>query len=117
MRKLRRPEALDEFYRLPADTPGMVTLVLLARETRLPADVDLRAELGELRPQKEQDLRATVWFENGEAVQDEPGRRAMRFDVTQRDDPVLAAQERIRSRLLGRHFAYARAVSFACQGK
>ena len=118
VRKLRRPEALDEFYQLPADTPGMVTLVLLARETPLPLDVDPRAELGALRPQKEQDLRATVWFENGEAVQDEPGRRAMRFDVTRRDDPVLAAQERIRSRLLGRHhFDYARAVSFACQGK
>jgi hypothetical protein len=116
VRKLRRPEALDEFYQLPADTPGMVTLVLLARET--PLDVDVRAKLGELRPQKEQDLRATVWFENGEAVQDEPGRRAMRFDVTRRDDPVLGAQERIRSRLLGpRHFTYARAVSFACQGK
>jgi hypothetical protein len=117
VRNLRRPEALDEFYKLPADTPGMVTLVLLAREAPLPPEVDLRAELGELPVQKEQDLRATVWFENGEAVQDEPGRRAMRFDVTRRDDPVLAAQERIRGRLLGRHFDYARAVSFACQGK
>jgi hypothetical protein len=117
VRKLRRPEALDEFYQLPAGPPGMVTLVLLARETPLPPEVDLRAELGELRPQKEQDLQATVWFENGEPVQDEPGRRAMRFDVARRDDPVLAAQERIRSRLLGRHFDYARAVSFACQGK
>jgi hypothetical protein len=115
--KVRRPEALDEFYELPADTPGMVTLVLLARETPLPPEVDLRAELGDLRPQTEQDLRATVWFENGEAVQDDPGRRAMHFDVKRRNDPVLAAQERIRSRLLGRHFAYARAVSFACQGK
>ena len=41
----------------------------------------------------------------------------MRFDVTWRDDPVLAAQVQLRSRLPGRHVDYARAVSFACQGK
>ena len=115
--QFRRPEALDTYYDLPEGDPGMVTLVLLARQTPLPRDVDLRAELGQLPPQKEQDIGATVWFENGEEVRNEPDHRAMHFDVTRRDDPVLQTQERIRSRLLGHYFSYARAVSFASQGK
>src|SRR5262249_39196270 len=115
--RLRRPEARNEFYELPRGTPGMVTLLLLSRETPLPPEVDLGAELGTPRVQKEQDIRAAVWFENGAEVRDESGRRAMRFDVKRRDDPVLEVQERVRTQLLGRYFSYTRAVSFASQGK
>jgi serine/threonine protein kinase len=112
---LRRPEALDDFYKLPTGTPGMETLVLLAGETPLPPNVDLRAELGTFGKQTEQDIRACVWFENGKEVRDRPGREG-RFDTTRIDDPVMVAQQRIKEKLLP-HFQYTRAVSFANQGK
>ena len=113
--RLRRPEAVDRWFTIKESTPGMETLVLLARETPLPADADLRAELGPLRPQTLQALQATVWFENGMVVKDEPGRKAD-FNEEKLDDPVTATQEQIRSRL-GRWFPYTRAVSFADRGK
>jgi serine/threonine protein kinase len=113
--RLRRPEALDEFYKVPKGTPGMETLVLLARETPLPPDIDLRAELGELPRPAAQELKATAWFENGAPVRNRRGREG-RFDVTRRQDPVLGTQQRIRERLTD-HFAYVLAVSFANQGK
>jgi serine/threonine protein kinase len=113
--RLRRPEAADEFYEVPKGPPGMESLLLLARDTPLPREVNLRAELGTLPRQREQDIRATVWFENGEVVRNETG-RAGRFDVKRRDDPVLETQQRIRTKLQ-RYFTYTRAVSFANQGK
>jgi hypothetical protein len=114
--RLRRPAAPDEFYEVPKGTPGMETLLLLARETALPETIDLRAELGPLPRQREQDLRAAVWFENGEVVHHEPPRRGMRFDAKKIDDPVLQTQQRIRTKLQP-YFSYTRAVSFANQGK
>jgi hypothetical protein len=113
--RLRRPEALDEFYKVPKGTPGMETLVLLTRETPLPPDVDLRAELGPLPRPAVQELRATAWFENGVPVRNRRGREG-RFDVTRREDPVLLTQQRIREKL-GPHFPYVLAVSFANQGQ
>jgi hypothetical protein len=115
VRRLRRPEALDDCYEVPKGTPGMETLVLLARETPLPPGVDLEAELGKLPKQTAQGRRATVWFENGEEVRDEPAYRG-RFDIKRRHDPVLLTQERIRTRLQ-RYFTYTRAVSFANRGQ
>jgi serine/threonine protein kinase len=113
--RLRWPAAADKYYTIKKDRAGMLTLVLLARELPLPREVDLRAELGELPVQKEQDLRATVWFENGIRAKNRRGREGM-FDEVRRDDPVLAVQERIRERLLGRYFDYSLAVSFARRG-
>jgi serine/threonine protein kinase len=117
VRKLRRPEPVDEFYRIETGTPGMETIVMFAREEPLPSNLDqkLRAELTGLPPQQGQDLRATAWFENGELVRHELGRNP-RFDAKRRDDPVLVAQQRIRA-LQQRHFSYSRAVSFASQGQ
>ncbi len=114
--KVRRPEALDEFYQVSKGTPGMETLVLLARETPLPLDVDLVAELSPLPRPAAQELKATAWFENGVVVRNRRGREGM-FDVKKRDDPVLTTQQRIKERLLGRHFDYVMAVSFANQGR
>jgi serine/threonine protein kinase len=111
---LRRPEKVDEKFRMPLGTPGMETLVLLARETVLPQVVDVRRELGEVPPQKEQNFEAIVWFENGTIVKDEPGRGALSF-IIKDDDPLLALQEQIRTRL-GKWFSYTRAVSFAYRG-
>jgi hypothetical protein len=114
--KLRRPEALDRFYKAPERDQGMETLILLARETPLPRELDLRAELGELPPSTTRELNATAWFENGEVARNGRGRMGL-FDETRRDDPVLRTQQRIKERLLGRHFDYALAVSFANQGR
>jgi hypothetical protein len=113
--RLRRPERLTSWYKVPKGTPGMETLVLLARETPLPRSLDLRAALGQLPRPVAQELKATAWFENGHAVRNRRGREG-RFDVTRREDPVLETQQRIRERL-GEHFAYTRAVSFANQGR
>jgi hypothetical protein len=113
--RLRRPEALDQFYKVAKGAPGMETLVLLARETPLSPDVDLRAELGPLPRTAVRELRATAWFENGEPVRNRRGREG-HFDVTQRQDPVLLTQQRIREKLT-HHFSYVLAVSFANQGK
>jgi tRNA A-37 threonylcarbamoyl transferase component Bud32 len=115
IKSLRRPEALNHLYPVPEE-PGMETLVLLARETPLPADVDLQAEVGKFDKQTAQDIRACVWFENGKEVKDRPGRGAGRFDEKKIHDPVMEAQQRIKEKLQ-RHFSYTRAVSFANQGK
>jgi hypothetical protein len=114
--RLRCPEALDAFYKLPQGRPGMHTLVLLARDTPLEPGADLQVELGKLPPQEEQDLRATVWFENGMVVKGEANRQPRFFDAQRSNDPVLQAQQRIYERLQP-HFTYTRAVSFAYQGK
>jgi hypothetical protein len=53
---------------------------------------------------------------NGLPVRNRRGREGL-FDVTRRADPVLATQQRIKERLLGRHFEYALAVSFANRGE
>jgi hypothetical protein len=79
------------------------------------AQVDLRAELGQLPRPAVQALRATAWFENGAPVRNRRG-RAGRFDVMRRQDPVLLTQQRIRERLTD-PFPYVLAVSFASQGK
>jgi hypothetical protein len=116
VQRLRRPEALDHYYTIKSGTPGMETLVLLARETPLPRDVDLQTELGELPRPKDQGPQTTAWFENGWPVRNRRG-RAGHFDETRRDDPVLLTQQRLRQRLLGRHFDYLLAVSFANRGR
>ena len=110
----------DRSATIHESVPGMETLVLLVRDAPLPRDVDLRKELGPIRPQVQQTLYATVWFENGEVVKGEPGRSAAGWDEAKVDDPVRATQEQIRSRLgpgKDKLFQYTRAVSFADRGK
>jgi hypothetical protein len=79
------------------------------------AQVDLRAELGQLPRPEAQALRTTAWFDNGAPVRNRRG-RAGRFDVMRRQDPVLLTQQRIRETFKDQ-FSYMLAVSFANQGK
>ena len=104
-------------WRIDAGPPGMETLVLLARRTPLPRDVDLAALLGELPVQKEQDLGAAVWFENGRVVPRNTShdRGPRLFDADRIDDPVLGTQRRIKDRLQPL-FDFTCGVSFANQG-
>ena len=95
---------------------GMETLVMLARKTPLPKDVDLKAKLGAAPPQKLRTLQAAAWFENGVLVTKEAGRSAIDWDEEKTDDPVTATEKQIQTRL-GSLFPYTRAVSFAVRGK
>jgi hypothetical protein len=102
-------------WKVAEGPPGMETMVLLAREEPLPRDVDLAKLLGHLGPQRQQGRRSVAWFENGEVVAHEPERAFKSFDPARIDDPVLQTQEVLRRTLLGRHFDYLRAVSYANQ--
>jgi serine/threonine protein kinase len=95
--------------------PGMETVILLARDSPWPADVDLRTLLNKLPAQKEQTRRSAVWFENGDVVR-EGTERSFNFDVRRIDDPVLQTQAILRERL-GPWVTYSRAVSYANRGK
>jgi hypothetical protein len=112
--------AAEDGWEMDEGTPGMETLLLLARESRMPNDIEdlLKSVNSGLGRQALQDDRtdAAVWFENGAVVAGETGRVPKKFDVTRIDDPVLRTQEVLRSKL-GPHFACTRAVSFAFRGK
>jgi hypothetical protein len=117
---VRRPIPSDRpfggTFSIKESVQGMETLVLLARKTPLPADVDLKAKLGEVRPQTLRTLQAAAWFENGRLVTNEPSRSAVEWGEEKEDDPVWATQKQIEAKL-GRLFPYTRAVSFAVRGK
>src|SRR5262245_23879498 len=85
---------------------------------RVNADTNLRELLGRLPEQREEDMRAAVWFENGRVVtNDRPHRGGgERWKTKQSDDAVLQTQQRIGEKLMPL-FRYTRAVSFANQGR
>ncbi len=118
--KVRRPSASDRpfggTFGVKESVQGMETLVMLARKTPLPRGVDLKAELGAVPRQTLRTLQAAAWFENGKLVTDEPTRSAIDFGDEKDDDPVMATQKQIQTRL-GRLVPYTRAVSFAVRGK
>jgi serine/threonine protein kinase/CHAT domain-containing protein/tetratricopeptide (TPR) repeat protein len=141
--KERRPpdeQMVDHLYWPSADRGGLVqkgpagtsSLVLLARDTRLPEDTDIGKLFGDLGPQKSMHRHEAAWFENGELLKDgeliDGVRRHLPRDfapddrgpLTGRqtlviDDPVLRLQGLLRTRLKG-EFAYSRAVCFASDG-
>ena len=111
------PEAADEGW--PMHGPGgMETLVLLARDEPLPAEVRLETLLAGLPKQLCQNPQALVWFENGRpvTVAEDRLRGPDFFDPLQIDDPVLRTQQLLRGRLAA-HFPVMRAVSVASQGE
>jgi hypothetical protein len=114
--RLSLPAEPDAGWEVAAGPAGMETLLLLARPTPLPPGEDLAALLAGLPPQKEQGLRAAVWFESGEVVRGEADRVFTSFDPKQIDDPVLRTQALLQGRLKPL-FPYTRAVSYANQGK
>jgi serine/threonine protein kinase len=119
LKKLPEGE-VDDGWEMDQGVPGMETLLLLVRRSKLPPEVEtaLKAALATVGPQPLQDGKtdAAIWFENGVAVTAETGRAPKAFDVQRIDDPVLRTQGVLRDQL-GPHFDYTRAVTFAFRGK
>jgi hypothetical protein len=113
--------AVEDGWEMDEGAPGMETLLLLTRDTKLTdaGEKALRAALAGIGPQPLQDgkIDAAVWFKNGEVVTAEAGRAPKGFDVGRIDDPVLRTQGMLRDKLGPPHFACTRAVSFAFRGK
>jgi predicted Ser/Thr protein kinase len=103
-------------YTVEPGLTGMETMILLTRDEPLPAAFDLRGLLTGLPQQKEQELRAAAWFEDGRPVPRDDERGISLFDVRRVEDPVLQTQAILRERL-GPHFRYIGAVSYAVQGQ
>jgi hypothetical protein len=99
-----------------SDKPGMETLLLLARETPWPRDVELRTLLVDLPRPALQDPASAVWFRNWDVVHDEADRGPNLFDERRAGDPVMRTQQILRERLL-KYCDFSRAVSFANAGK
>jgi len=115
--RLALPEAADEGW--PMQGPrGMETLVLLARDVPLPADLRLETLLAGLPRQPCQDPQGILWFENGRpvAAAADPLRGPSFSEPLKIADPVLQTQELLRRRLTP-YFPVLRAVSVANQGE
>jgi serine/threonine protein kinase len=115
--RLSLPETADQGWPMKGPA-GMETLMLLARESPLPADVDLAGLLAGLPKVPLQDPRALVCFADGQMVTrlQDADRGPNFFGAQQIDDPVLKTQRELRDRL-GSHFELNRAVTFANQGE
>ncbi len=109
---LALPAVLDEAWTMGNDPPGMETLLLLARATPLPADVDLRHAVAALTATPLPARPALFWFQKG-GDQPRTGRkRGILLDRLKAvSDPMLHLQQLI-AEALGPHFGFIRAVSF-----
>ncbi len=109
---------------LPAGPAGTSTLLLLARETRLPDGADVAKLFGKLPPQKSLATQEAAWFENGAVVRAEgkfapinfpPDRAGPTAQKTASfDDPVMQVQG-LWQTALRQHFAYSRGVCFSTE--
>jgi serine/threonine protein kinase len=116
VKRLSLPEQAGEVWGIDPGPPGLETLLLLARETPLPKDVDLEAALAGLRPEKMEDPRDMAWFENGLLVLDEERKgRAANLKSRPSRNPVVRINAALQERV-GRYFSYTRAVTFANHG-
>jgi hypothetical protein len=95
---------------------GLETMVLLCRDEVLPGDVDLAGLLGRFGPQPlaGQDAGAVAWFENGEAVRDEPQRAPLTKPV-EGGNPLERLNREVQRRVQG-HFSYTRAITYGNEG-
>jgi hypothetical protein len=92
----------------------METLVLLARDTPLPEDFDLRAALEGFPTWREPHPRAFVWLAGGSGT--EVAVRDINFETKTIDDPVLSARRFLEERVAP-SFPLLRAASFANGGQ
>jgi serine/threonine protein kinase len=112
--ELSLPEAIDEAWPIGGG-PGMETLILLARDQPLDAEIALKDVFASLPPQRIQDARSLVWLDQGEIPHDKT-RSPKFFEPQKLDDPLLRTQG-ILTQKLKVQFPLIRAVSFANRGK
>jgi hypothetical protein len=95
---------------------GLETMVLLCRDDPLLEDVDLKGILGRFGPQPlaGQDVTTVAWFENGEAVHDEP-QRAPLTKAGEGGNPLEQLNREVQRRAQG-HFSYTRAITYGNEG-
>jgi hypothetical protein len=95
---------------------GIESLILLARDEKLPPDTDLKKLFAGLERQNGLELGAAVWLENGKVVHDELDRGAIKLkEATRVNDPVLRTQRVLQDKLQSL-FPYSRAVCFSNAG-
>jgi hypothetical protein len=105
---------------------GTETLVLLAREEKLPDDFDLLKVFADLPKQQSKFREEAAWFENGQLVRNDRMRSSIGFDLdrgkpdakktVEIDDPVIRLQVLLRSEEMKRRFPYTRGVCFSNAG-
>jgi hypothetical protein len=114
------PPESDQGHPLQPGPSGIEALLLLARETPLPAGEGLAKRFAGLPRQADLDpprARVAAWFEDGEPVRDEPDRAPINLGQTQTiTDPVWRVRALLRDGLRP-VFPYTRAVCFAFQGR
>jgi hypothetical protein len=116
VQRLSLPEKPGDMWPIKPGPAGMETLVLLARETPLPREVDLAKALGDLGAQPLLDEMDVAWFENGELERGDPERGPNLKEPREGSSPVLRTQGLLRERLKGLGFTYTQAVTFANRG-
>jgi serine/threonine protein kinase len=116
--ELELPRGSGKGYSINGPGSGMWTLLLLARDEPWGlSDEEIRGLFAGLPPQRPvQDERSAVWFEKGKVVKDDEGRRAVSFNETDVDDPVLRVQALLREKLHP-HARFTTAVSFTKREK
>ncbi|MFV2065995.1 MAG: serine/threonine-protein kinase [Pirellulales bacterium] len=116
VKQVSLPVADDEAWPLEGE-PGMETLLMLVRESPLPAEVDLKQALSALPRQAAKTPGSLIEFVNSQVVirQGRTDRGPKLYDPQKIDDPVLTTQRIIKEKL-GEHFRYTRTVSFANAG-
>jgi serine/threonine protein kinase len=110
LNRLLLPENTKFAYPIEPSPEGLETLMMLVRDTPLPASEDLSARLHDLGEQAWNDREYVRWFENGQVVHSEPDRApGGRVEV---NDPAERMQGRIQERLGPGLCSFSRAVSF-----
>ncbi|MFL5343037.1 MAG: protein kinase domain-containing protein [Gemmataceae bacterium] len=113
---LSLPEQAGALAPIGGGPAGVESLLMLVRDTPLPADADLKAVFTKLPAQKRADVQTSALFENGELVPKEVSRGALKLgEAAQGQDPILVTQSLLRTRLK-ELFPYTRAVCFGNTG-
>jgi serine/threonine protein kinase len=124
LQELHWPQLANRWMPIDAGPAGTETVILLARPTPLPAEVDLSGLLGELPPQPLPDEMAVAWFENGQLKRQETfqdgeakalPRNVQLQDLTDSHNPLLRNQALVWERLQ-EHFPFMLAVAFGNKG-
>jgi len=97
--RLSLPELTHSGWPIKFGDPGMESVLVLARSTPLPRDVDLQAQLASSGPMRIQDPRGAVWFEDWSMITSRVDRGIDPSRVTRIRDPILEHNAWLKSQL------------------